>query len=171
MSNRLFWAHPWLKASYLISGINVCFLHPSGWGSWAERTIPLLSGTHADLSSTCGGQSINLLKHMSKTSSTAHPNAHVHSSHFSRTIKPGPSDVIPAPPWSMDTPKVLPPHFPPSTAAGVSVGVPTSRPTWPLQDEEAQQMHTLKLSSFINASMLFQFPPLKRLYRNNYWGK
>lgn len=25
-------------------------------------------------------------------------------------------------------------------------------------------MHMLKLSSFINASMLFQFPPVKRLY-------
>ena len=105
MSNRLFWAHSWLRASYPIPGTTVHFLHPSGWGSRAERTIPLLSGTHADSSSTHGGQHINLLKHMSKTSSAAHPNAHVHSSHFSRTIKPGPSDVIPAPPWSMDTPK------------------------------------------------------------------
>lgn len=39
------------------------------------------------------------------------------------------------------------------------------------QTEEAQHLHKVKLSSFINASMLFQFPPVKRLYRNNYWGK
>lgn len=39
------------------------------------------------------------------------------------------------------------------------------------ENEEAQQMHMAKLSSFINPSMFFQFPPVKRLYRNNYWGK
>lgn len=40
-----------------------------------------------------------------------------------------------------------------------------------VQNEEAQQMHMVKLPFFINGSMLFQFPPVKRLYRNNYWGK
>lgn len=40
-----------------------------------------------------------------------------------------------------------------------------------VRKEEAQQMHMAKLSPFINAPVLFQFPPVKLLYRNTYWGK
>lgn len=60
---------------------------------------------------------------------------------------------------------------PPSATAGVSVVMPIIPVHLAVRNEEAQQMHMAKLSPFINASMLFQFPPVKRLYRNNYWGK
>lgn len=61
--------------------------------------------------------------------------------------------------------------FPPSTAAGVSVGMPSSSPTWPCKIRRRKQTHMERLRSFMNASVLFQFAPVNSSYRHNYWDK
>lgn len=40
-----------------------------------------------------------------------------------------------------------------------------------VQTSAARPTHAGKLHSLVNASMLFQFAPVNRLYRNNYWDK
>lgn len=103
-----------------------------------------------------------------QTSSTTHPTAHVHLCHFSHTIKAG--HLMLAPHGGRAHQRF---YFFISSQRRRRCFCWNANELAHLavENEEAQQMHTAKLSSFINASMLFQFPPVKRFYRNNYWGK
>lgn len=105
-----------------------------------------------------------------QTSFTTHPTAHVHLCHLSHRIKTR-HLMLSHPPMEDVHTEGFTSSFSPSITAGVYVGMPINPDHLAVQNEEAQQMHMAKLPSFINGSMLFQFPPVKRLYRNNYWGK